>query len=86
MEIILWTILGALAGYIASIATQNNVQQPMLYNILLGIIGALDSGSLLNLIGLKNANTYSLDGILMVILGSVTLIGLAKLIKKIKTE
>ncbi len=40
MDIILWIVLGALAGWIASIITGTNAQMGWMGNIIVGIIGA----------------------------------------------
>jgi uncharacterized membrane protein YeaQ/YmgE (transglycosylase-associated protein family) len=46
MSIIGWIVIGALAGWLASIITGRNEQMGWLENIVIGIIGALVGGFL----------------------------------------
>ncbi len=50
MNIIGWLIIGALAGWIASMITGTNAQQGWLMNIIVGIVGAFIGGFLYNLL------------------------------------
>lgn len=50
MGLITWLIVGALAGWIASLIAGTNKEQGWLMNILLGIAGALVGGFLYGLI------------------------------------
>ena len=52
MEFIGWLIIGALAGWLASIVMGTNAEQGLLMDIILGIVGALVGGFLLSLVGL----------------------------------
>ena len=47
MNIILWIIFGALAGWIASMIMGTNAQMGALANIIVGIVGALIGGFLM---------------------------------------
>ena len=62
---ILWIILGALAGWIASKIVGNDASQGAIGNIIVGIVGALLGGFLMNMLGLggvtlSNVNLYSI--------------------------
>ena len=50
MSIIAWILLGAAAGWIASMINRTDSQQGWLGNIVLGIVGALVGGFLVELI------------------------------------
>ena len=47
-NILVWIILGALAGWIASMIMGRNAQMGALANIVVGIVGALIGGFLMN--------------------------------------
>ena len=47
MSIIMWIIFGALAGWIASIIMKTNAEQGAIGNIIVGILGALIGGFLM---------------------------------------
>jgi uncharacterized membrane protein YeaQ/YmgE (transglycosylase-associated protein family) len=77
MHIILWIMLGILGG-VAATMTLNVQRSDMRKNIALGIIGALDGGSMLHLFfGDLAAQTHYIDAVLAM-LGTVFLIVLAR--------
>ena len=78
MQFILWIVLGALAGWIASIITGTDAEQGALGNIVVGIIGAFIGGLVLQLFGVGTANTFSLGSLLTAVLGAVILLSLLK--------
>lgn len=49
-DIIVWVVLGGLAGWLASIVTGRNNQQGCLMNIIVGVIGAFLGGLIYNLL------------------------------------
>ena len=50
MSIIAWIVIGALAGWLASIVTKRNDSMNWLENIIAGIVGALVGGFLYGLL------------------------------------
>jgi len=50
MGLILWIIIGALAGWIASIITKRNESMSWWENILVGIVGGLVGGFIMDLL------------------------------------
>jgi uncharacterized membrane protein YeaQ/YmgE (transglycosylase-associated protein family) len=51
MSIIAWIILGGIAGWIASIIMRTDADQGILMNIVVGIVGALLGGFLIQFVG-----------------------------------
>ncbi len=79
MDIILWVVLGALAGWLASIITGNDARQGWLGNIVVGIIGAFIGGFLLRLFGTDaGVSGFNISSLLTAILGAVILLALTK--------
>lgn len=74
MGIILWIIFGALAGWIASMLMGTDAQQGALMNIVVGIVGALAGGFLMNLIGFAGITGFNLYSFGVAILGAVVLL------------
>ncbi len=75
MGIIGWIVLGAIAGWLASIVTGKNAQMGCMTNVIVGIVGAFIGG----LLGTKVFNwgtvdTFSLGNILVATLGAVILL------------
>lgn len=76
-NIIVWVVFGALAGWIASIIMKTDAQQGWLMNIIVGIIGALVGGFLMNLFGAPGVTGFNIYSLLVAILGSIILIWIA---------
>ena len=61
MNIIVWIIFGALAGWIASLIAGTDARQGAVANVVVGIVGAFAGGFLMQLIG-KSGNAPGLIG------------------------
>lgn len=82
MNFIIWIIVGALAGWIASMIMKTNEQMGALANIIIGIIGALLGGWVIGLLGFDvAAGELSIPSILTAILGACILIAILKAIR-----
>jgi uncharacterized membrane protein YeaQ/YmgE (transglycosylase-associated protein family) len=85
MGVIILLVVGGLIGWVASILMRTDAQQGVLLNIVVGIVGALIAGFLLNpLIGGGNIMNDSLDisAILVSLLGAVVLLGIVNLFRR----
>ena len=80
MEIIGWIVLGALAGWIASMIAGTNAQMGLLANIIVGIVGAFIGGFVFNLLGGSGVTGFNLWSLLVATIGAVLLLGLLKMI------
>ena len=78
MGIILWIILGALAGWVASMIMKTNAQQGILGDVLVGIVGAVLGGLVMNLIGQEPVTGFNLYSFLVALLGAVLLLAIVK--------
>lgn len=76
MGIIIWIIMGALAGWIASMITGNNASQGMVGNIIVGILGVFVGGWLMNMLGQGGADlgSFNIYSLLVAIGGAVLLL------------
>lgn len=82
MGIIAWIIIGALAGWIASVITGTNEQMGAAANIVVGIIGALIGGLLFNLLGGEGFTGFNIWSLFVSIVGAVILLALVKAFTK----
>lgn len=72
MGLVGWIVLGALAGWIASLITKTNREQGWLGNIVLGIVGALVGGFLWNLITDEdNVIDFSIGSLIIAVIGAL---------------
>lgn len=83
MNIIAWIVLGALAGWIASIITKTNESQGAIGNIITGIVGAFLGGFVVSLFTGNNTNGgFNFGTLLTAILGAVILISIMKAVRR----
>ncbi|HEY2004026.1 MAG TPA: GlsB/YeaQ/YmgE family stress response membrane protein [Candidatus Saccharimonadia bacterium] len=80
--IVTWIILGALAGWIASIITGTNAQVNGVMNVVVGIIGAFIGGLVLQLLGAGTPSGFNLASLLTAILGAVILLSLVRAFRR----
>ena len=78
MGIITWVIIGALAGWIASMIAGTNAQMGAFANIIVGVIGALIGGLLFNLFGGEGVTGFNLWSLFVSIVGAVILLAMIK--------
>ncbi len=76
MNIILWIVLGALAGWIASMIAGTDARQGAIGNIVVGILGAIVGGWLMQMFGQSDADlgTFNLYSLLVAIGGAALLL------------
>jgi uncharacterized membrane protein YeaQ/YmgE (transglycosylase-associated protein family) len=78
MGIIAWIVIGAFAGWLASIITGTNAQMGAIANVIVGIIGALIGGLLFSLMGGDGFTGFNLWSLFVSIVGAVVLLALIK--------
>lgn len=74
MNILLWIIFGALAGWIASMIAGTNAEQGALGNIIVGIVGAFVGGFIMSLFGESGVTGFSLYSLIVAIGGAVVVL------------
>ena len=79
MNIILWIIFGALAGWIASLIANTNEEQGAIANIVVGIIGALVGGFISRKLGGSDVSGFNFLSLLVAVGGAVLLLLILKL-------
>lgn len=86
MTIITWIVLGALAGWIASMIVGTNREQGGFMNIVVGIVGAIIGGWIMSAFGSSGVTGFNVSSILVAILGSVVLLLLVRLFTRGRTH
>lgn len=79
MNILLWLLLGLVAGWLASVVMKNNREQGMLMDIVLGIVGAFVGGFLMNIFGAAGVTGFNLYSLFVATIGAVALIWVGRL-------
>jgi uncharacterized membrane protein YeaQ/YmgE (transglycosylase-associated protein family) len=81
-NLIFWVLLGALAGWIASMVTGRDSQMGAGANIVVGIIGAVIGGFIMNSLGGPGVTGFNLYSVLVAIGGAVVLLLLVGLFRR----
>lgn len=85
INFIVWIIVGGILGWLASLMMRTDAQQGPLLNIIVGIIGAFLAGLVLSpLFGIStiNQNNFSIEALLVSLLGAVILLGIVNLFRR----
>jgi uncharacterized membrane protein YeaQ/YmgE (transglycosylase-associated protein family) len=85
VNFIVWIIVGAIIGWVASKIMGTSGQQGLLLDIVVGIVGALLAGWFLTpLFGVSTINqaNFSLPALLVSLLGAVLLLAIVRVIRR----
>ncbi len=78
MGIILWIIFGGLVGWVASLIMKTEGQQGIVVDIIVGIVGAVIGGLLMNFFGQSSVTGFNLYSFAVALLGAVILIAISR--------
>lgn len=76
MSILLWVVIGIVAGWLASVIMGTNRQQGILMDLVMGVIGAVAGGFIMNLFGADGVTGFNVYSLLVATLGAVVVIWL----------
>ena len=79
MNILLWIVFGALAGWVASMIM--NTGSSLVWDTLMGVIGAVVGGFLFSLLGMPGVTGFDLYSIVVAIVGAMVVIYIGRLIR-----
>jgi uncharacterized membrane protein YeaQ/YmgE (transglycosylase-associated protein family) len=84
ISFIIWIVMGAIIGWLASMIMRTNAQQGLLLDIVVGIIGSLLGGGLLSpLFGIESdLTTLSIPSLLVALLGAIILLAIVNLFRR----
>ena len=85
MGIVILIVVGGVLGWLASLVMRTDAQQGLILNIVVGIVGALLAGFLLNpLIGGGNimSGDLSMSSLLVSFLGAVVLLAIVNMFRR----
>jgi len=86
INFVIWIIVGALIGWIASIIMRTNARQGLIGDILVGIVGAFVGGYFLSPlfhVDTINQGDFSLPALLVSLGGAVILLAISKLFRNV---
>ena len=80
MSLLVWIVLGGLAGWVASLIMGTDARQGLVGNIVVGVVGALLGGWIMSLFGFGDVNGFNFYSFIVAVLGAVILLFLWNLI------
>ena len=81
MAILLWILFGALVGWIASLIMKTDAEQGPMLNIVVGVVGALIGGFIMNAFGSAGVTGFNLYSFVVALLGSIVLIAIVRAVR-----
>jgi uncharacterized membrane protein YeaQ/YmgE (transglycosylase-associated protein family) len=78
INLIVWLLVGALIGWLASMVMRTDAQQGALLNIVVGIVGAMIGGFLLGGPTI-NSSALNVTALIVSFVGAVVLLGIVNL-------
>jgi uncharacterized membrane protein YeaQ/YmgE (transglycosylase-associated protein family) len=85
IDFIIWLILGAIVGWLASLLMHTDGEQGTFIDIVVGVVGAFLAGLLLTpLFGVSTINegNFSFPGVVMSLLGAMILLAIVKFFRR----
>ena len=80
MDFLIWIVLGAIAGWIASMVMSSS--HGIIEDIILGIVGAFVGGFIMNSFGQAGVTGFNLYSIVVAVIGAIVLIFLGRLLHR----
>lgn len=82
-NLLAWIIIGGIAGWLASIVMGTNRRQGCLTDIIVGIVGGIIGGFVLDQLGVAGKVTgFNISSIIVAFIGAVILLGLLRLVQR----
>lgn len=81
MGIIIWIIFGAIVGWVASLIMKTE-EGNLLWDIVIGIVGAVIGGFIMNSFGQGGVGGFNLYSLLVAILGACILIAIVRALRR----
>ena len=75
-----WLVVGAVAGWLASMVMKTNRQQGLLMDIVVGIVGALIGGFLFNQFDTAGVTGFNIWSVFVAFTGAVVLLAAVRLL------
>ena len=80
MGILSWIVLGAIAGWLASIVTKRNDRMGCISNIIAGVVGAGVGGWIFNLFGASGVTGFNWTSLMVAFVGAVIVLAVFNLL------
>lgn len=86
INFILWLVMGALIGWLASMVMRTDAEQGPILNIVVGIVGAFIGGLVFSLLGIGGTNindgAFNLTSLIVSFVGAVILLAIVNMVRR----
>lgn len=83
LGLILTIVFGALAGWLASVIMKTDIYQGTIFDIALGILGAMVGGLIMNFFGFAGVTGFNLYSLVVAVFGAVVVIYIGRWLKSL---
>jgi len=80
MSWLAWLVIGAIAGWLASLVMRTNRRQGLLMDIVVGIIGAVIGGFVFSALGIGGVTGFNVWSLFVAFTGAIILLSLVRLV------
>jgi uncharacterized membrane protein YeaQ/YmgE (transglycosylase-associated protein family) len=81
-SLLVWIVVGAIAGWLASIVMKTNGRQGLLQDIIIGVVGGVIGGFVFNALGVGGAVTgFNVTSIVVAFVGGIILIAVLRAVR-----
>lgn len=82
MEFLIWIVFGAIVGWVASMIMKTDGQQGLILDIVVGIVGAVLGGWIMNFFGQGGVGGFTIYSFLVALLGAVVLLAIVRMVRR----
>ena len=81
ISLLLWILMGGIAGWLASVVMGTRASQGTLADIAIGILGAFVGGFLFNLVGSAGVTGFNIWSLFVAFIGAVVLLAIGRMLR-----
>ncbi len=82
MEFLIWLVFGAIVGWVASLIMKTDGQQGLILDIVVGMVGAVLGGWIMNFFGQGGVGGFTIYSFLVALLGAVVLLAIVRMVRR----
>ncbi len=82
MGLLIWIVFGGIVGWVGSLIMGTSDQQGIILNVVVGIVGAVLGGYIMNTFGEGGVTGFNLYSFLVALVGAVVLLAIVKAVRR----
>jgi len=82
MNILLWIVFGAIAGWVATLIKPNTGSKGLLGNLVIGVVGSFVGGFVFNLFGGEGVTGFNVYSLLVAVVGAIVVLAIVGAVRK----